>query len=316
MRLVPILYPSNLGRSDRGRCVEGRERGAPDMFLDILEGEGVRFARPMTISVEFPSDPDPEDAPLKFDAYNAKAINALAEAVEHVNADANFPIILGGDHSAMLGHVLGHSRRHKEGVGLAVLADAHPDLATPAKPVYDDKSLYKDPEVTGSGNLHRMVTAGALRMIPEEFEVGRLMKESAVQAGQTSIVGVRSRDWAQVKRNEQKAGLEIWRMERLEFDGESAYRSMLNRHLSQGPIALSIDAGGLDPDMMTAVSDPLADGIEWSFLKKTLEQCIPHLPRLLGVDICELDPSRDDAHKGAMLRFAETIAPFFRRLLR
>jgi arginase family enzyme len=316
MRLVPIMFPSDLGRSDRGVYRERGERGAPDIFLDTLEGEGVRFARPVIVPVEVPTEPDPEDAPLKFDALNARAVQALALAVEDVNAAADFPLVLGGDQTALCGHVLGHSIRHPEGIGLAVLADSHTDLATPAKPVYDDKALFKDQEVTHSGDLHRMVTAACLRMIPEEFEFGKVMQKSALQASQTSTAGVRARDWAQVKKNEKIAKIQVWRMERLEFDGESTYRSMLTRHLSEGPIILSIDASGLDPDMMTAVTEPLPDGIEWSFLKKTLEQCLPHLPRILGIDISELDPTRDDAHKGSILRFAETLAPFLKKLTR
>lgn len=316
MRLVPIMFPSDLGRSDRGVYRERGERGAPDVFLDTLESEGVRFARPLTVAIEQPTEPDPEDAPLKFDALNARAITALANAVEEVNADADFPLVLGGDHTALCGHVLGHSIRHPEGIGLAVLADSHTDLATPAKPVFDDKSLYKDPEVTYTGDLNRMVTAACLRMIPEQYEVGKVMSKSALHASQTSVAGVRARDWAQIKKNEKVAKIQVWRMERLEFDGESTYRSLLTRHLSEGPIVLSIDASGLDPDMMTAVSEPLPDGIEWSFLKKTLEQCLPHLPRILGIDISELDPARDDAHKGSILRFAETLAPFLKKLTR
>jgi arginase family enzyme len=103
-------------------------------------------------------------------------------------------------------------------------------------------------------------------------------------------------------------------MERIEFDGESAYRSVLTQHLSRGPIVLSVDVTGLDPDLMTAVREPVPDGLDWSFLKRTLEQCLPHVDRILGLDICELDPTRDDAHQGALIRFAETVGPFLRKL--
>ena len=314
MRIVPVLFPSDAGRSDRGRYVEGGERGAPDLILDLLEGEGVRLARPVTVPFEPPED-DAEDAPLKFDQAIARSAVALAEAVEQVNANANFPLVLGADHTALLGHVLGHSRRHAEGIGLAVLADAYTDLATPAAPAWDDhRRLRKDVEVTKSGSAHRMVMAACLRMLPESTELGRLMAASTVAPGQTSVVGVRAPVWAQIRANEKVAKIEVWRMERLELDGESAYRSMLTRHLSQGPIVLSIDAGGLDPHLMMAVRNPQPDGLDWSFLKRTLEQCLPHVDRILGLDISELDPTRDLAHQGSLIRFAETVAPFLKRL--
>lgn len=315
MRIVPVLFPSDLGYSARGRWVEGGERGAPDLLLDVLEGEGVRLASPVPIAVEKPDADEPEDAPLKFDAAIASAVTALADAVERINANADFPLVLGGDQVGMLGHVLGHSRRHTGGIGLAVLADAHLDLEAPGTPAFDDRAaLRQDPERARTGNAARMVLSGALRRIPQDYALGRVMSASAVQAEQTSVAGVRVTPTAQVRRNEKALGLETWTMERIEFDGESAYRSVLTQHLSRGPIALSVDVGGLDPDLMTAVREPVPDGLDWSFLKRTLEQCLPHVDRILGLDVCELDPTRDDAHQGALIRFAETLAPFLRKL--
>src|SRR5262245_12208690 len=99
MRLVPVLFPSDLGTSERGKYVPSGLREAPDLFLDMIEGEGVRMARPVAVPIEFPTDPDPADAELKLDAWVAKSIVALAEVVDKVNADGDFPLILGGDHT-------------------------------------------------------------------------------------------------------------------------------------------------------------------------------------------------------------------------
>ena len=317
MRVVPVLFPCDLGHHHRGEYRAGGERGAPDMLLDLLEGEGVRLARPRAVPVQVPAEPDDPDAILKFDALLAQSIEALAEVVASVNSDADFPLVLGGDHTTMCGHVLGHSDRHKAGIGLAVLADARTDLATPAPPVYDDKArLRKDPEVTRDGGASRMALAGALGKISDDTAFGRTMNASAVQAKFTSVVGVRAPSWAQMAKLEKKANIDVWTMERLELDGESAYRSMLTRHLSAGPIALSIDVGGLDPDLMHAVREPVMDGLDWSFLKRTLEQCAPHVDRILGIDICEVDPSSDGGHRNSLARFAETVAPFLKRLTR
>lgn len=317
MRLVPILFPCDLGRSEKGSYAVGGARGAPDVVLDALEAEGVRLARPMTVPVESPKAADPEDAPLKFDGPLSRAVLALADAVEKVNADANFPLVLGGDHTGLMGHVLGHSRRHPAGIGLAVLADAFLDLERPAPPVFDDlKRLRTDPEVTATGDAQRMVLGAALKMLPTDTALGAAMSDSAVAKNQTSVVGVRAPRSAQVKAADKRAQIEVWDMERLEFDGESAYRSTLNRHLSMGPIVLSVDVTGLDPDMMTASRDAPPDGLDWTFFKRTLEQCVPHVDRVLGLDICALDHTADDAHQGGLTRFAETVAPFLKKLTR
>ncbi len=237
--------------------------------------------------------------------------------VEEVNAEADFPLILGGDHTAMMGHVLGHSLRHERGIGLAVLASAHTGLLRPGTPVYGDKAkLRSDAQATATGDAHRMAMSAALRRIPESFALGEAMKKSAVKADRTSVVGVRAPSTAQIRAAEQASGIDVWSMERLEFDGEQPYRSMLTRSLAAGPIALSIDVGGLDPDLMAAVSDPIPDGLDWSFLKRSLEQAVPHIDRVLGLDICELDPHRDIAQSRGMTRFIEAIAPFLRKISR
>ncbi len=295
----------------------GGSRGAPDVLLDALEGEGLRMARPIAVPVDVPTQPDPEDAPLKFDGALTKATLALAEVVEKVNADANFPLILGGDHTSLLGHLLGNSRRHEAGVGLAVLADAHLDLEHPARPVFDDKALLRqDAAVTSTGDAQRMVLAAALKKLPAETALGAAMQASALTPQQTSVMGVRAPRSAQVKALEKSAGIDVWDMERLEFDGEGSYRSMLTRHLSMGPIVLSIDATGLDPDLMTASTDAPPDGLEWTFLKRSLEQCLPHVDRILGIDLCAIDHTADDARQRGLTRFCEVLAPFLKRLTR
>src|SRR5262245_53810170 len=103
MRLVPVLFPSDLGTTHRGQYVPGGTREAPDLFLDMIEGEGVRLARPVAVPIDFPTSPDPEEAELKLDQWVAKSIISLAEAVDKVNADGDFPLILGGDQTALMG---------------------------------------------------------------------------------------------------------------------------------------------------------------------------------------------------------------------
>jgi arginase len=309
-----------LGSTDRGKYVRTGEHGAPDLILDMLEGEGLRLARPKSVQVVLPeaSDAnDPPEAPLKLDTAISQAVTALAAVVAEVNAEGDFPIVLGGDQLAMCGHILGHAARHPQGIGLAVLADAHLDLATPGTPVYTEgDKLRSDSGATFDGDSDRMVLAAALRMIPESFAFGRVMAKSSVLPKQTSVCGVRGQESAQVRANERKAGVEVWRMERLELDGESAYRSVLARHLEAGPIVLSIDASGLDPHLMTAVRRQVSDGVDWSFLKRSLEQCVPHVDRLLGLDLSQIDPTLDDVHHSAMQRLVETLAPYLRRLSR
>lgn len=318
MRIVPVLFPSDLGRSDRGTPVKTGLRGAPDVLLDLLEEQGVRFGRPRTLSVPVPEEPDPEDAPLKFDRLHAAAARSLAEAVADINAEADFPLILGGDHTALFGHLLGHSQRHPQGIGLAVLADPTGDLSFPAPPVFDSdvKRLRSDPEVTATGDANGMALAGVLRHFPDGTELAELLNQCALDPAHTTVAGMRGRDGAQCRSVERKLDLDLFRMERLELDGEQPYRSTLERHLARGPIALSIDVRGIDPGLLTAVNDPVPDGLDWSFVKRSLEQCLPHVDRILGLDICELDPSVDSVHSVGQVRLAETIAPFLRRITR
>ncbi len=316
MRVVPVLFPCDVGHADRGRYAEGSVRGAPDLLLGALEDEGVRFAPSVPVIVEPPVADDAPEAPLMFDEAAAKAVHALAAVVERINAAADFPLVLGGDQLTMVGHVLGHSRRHDR-VGLAILAGADLPLEAPGTPHYDDPTARKsDATRPRRGNAADMSLTACLGRLPEGSKLAAETAACAADAARTSIMGVRAPLTAQVRANERKAGVDVWTMERLELDGESAYRSRLTQHLSAGPIVLSLDVRGLDPHLMTAVREPRSDGLDWSFIKRTLEQCHPHVDRILGLDISELDPSQDDAHHGSTQRFAETVAPFLRRLSR
>lgn len=302
MRIVPVLFPSDLGRSREGIYEESGQRGAPDIMLDLLEGEGVRLSRPVSVPVGVPEGPREGDL-ISFDAELSRATTELANVVAEINAEANFPLVLGGDGTALLGHALGHSQRHPQGIGLALLADAYLDTEVP------QTEAAKAP---GWGS--HMALSGVLKKLPEETELGRVMKESSVQAKHLTVAGVRAASPKAIQAAEKQDKLDVWTMERLELDGESEYRSALTRDLSYGPILLSIDASGLDPDLMPAVGEPAPDGLDWSFLKRSLEQCLPHRDRILGLDICEVDPTREDAHQRGLLRLAETLAPFLRRL--
>lgn len=315
MRIVPVLFPCDLARTERGTYTPAGERSSDAIVLDLLEGEGVRLARPIHVPIPAAIPSEDPSTPLKQDEPIAAAVRALADVVARVNSEGDFPVVLGGDQLAMCGQVLGHSRRHAEGIGLAILADAYLDLAVPAPPAFDEPArLRTDPEVTKDGDAHGMVLAAALRMLPTSTAFGALMAASAVSAAATSVVGVRGSESAQVRARAKGLGAEIWRMERLELDGEAAYRAMLTRHLAKGPIALSVDVRGLDPHLMTAVSDPAPDGLDWSFLKRSFEQCTPHVDRILGLDLSQVNVRRDDANHTATARLCEILAPFLQRL--
>lgn len=299
MRVVPVLFPSDLGVTESGRYRPTGERSAPDILLDLLQGEGARLARPIPVSVPVPEPELSAAGWVHFEAELERAVRELADVVERVNAEGDFPLVLGGDHVALLGHALGHSRRHPDGIGLAVLADARLDIRL-------------DPE--GSHDAADLVVAGVLGSLPGDGPLCTLMKASSVRPALTSVAGVRAPLAASAKSYLRTSPLALWTMERIEFDGESAYRSELNRHLSSGPIALSIDVRGLDPDLMTAVRDPVPDGLDWSFLKRSLEQALPHRGRLLGLDICHVDPTRDHASQTSLSRLAEVLGPFSKQL--
>lgn len=297
MRVVPVLYPSDLGVTESGRHRPTGERSAPDIMLDVLAGEGARLARPIPVTVPTPTEES--SGYVRFEAELVQAARDLADIVERVNAEGDFPLVLGGDHTALFGHVLGHSRRHGEGIGLAVLADARLDL---------------DLSPEGSHDAADLALSGALGLLPGEGPLASLMRDSSVRPALTSVTGVRAPASASARSYLRASPLGLWTMERLELDGESAYRSALNQHLVSGPIVLSIDARGLDPDLMTAVRDPVPDGLDWSFLKRSLEQCLPHRGRLLGLDLCHVDPTRDHAGQTSLSRLAEVLAPFLRQL--
>ena len=78
---------------------------------------------------------------------------SLAEAVAELDANGDFPLLLGGDHSMAIGSIAGLTKKRKR---LGVLwIDAHSDLNTPS--------------TTPSGNIHGMSLAAGLGLGDARF---------------------------------------------------------------------------------------------------------------------------------------------------
>ncbi len=188
-----------------------------------------------------------------------------------------FPLVLGGDHSLVLGSIAASVRANPD---LGVLwIDAHPDFNTL--------------ETSPTGNAHGMGLALLAGIDSRPHERGG-RAAPVVSPERIAMVGIRSVDEGEGKLVEQ-AGIRVWTSADVRrSDSQLVARQALEYLASQGCGALhvSVDLDVLDPGLWPGVATPVPDGISAAELV-TLVRMSSTGGRLVSLDVVELDPSRD-----------------------
>ncbi|HMG55908.1 MAG TPA: arginase family protein [Kofleriaceae bacterium] len=240
-----------------------------------------------------PYDPrrDPETLVL-----NAHAIAAwtprLADAVEAVIDRGEFPVVLGGDCSIVLGSTLALRRRGRCGL---LFIDGHAD--------------FYQPEVDPSGQAASMDLALATGHGPKlltEFE-GRC---PLVRSEDAVAFGFRDGD-EQAEYGSQPLPAELRAFDLAairELGVEAASRAAV-AHLTRDEVAgffIHVDADCLDDDVMPAVDYRLAGGLSWDELATTLGVALAS-GRARGIEVAIYNP-RLDPDGAAGRRLSQLLA--------
>jgi arginase len=200
------------------------------------------------------------------------------------------PLVLGGDHSLVIGTITASAERASE-LGV-VWIDAHPDFNTP--------------ETTITGNIHGMGLAVAAGLGFESLVRLRGFAPK-VHPNRIAILGVRDFDPGE-RVNLLRGGVRVWETAETDRRGVAAVVAEAMDYLaSQGVMAvyLSVDLDVLDPARWPGVSTP-ADG-GWSADELVLAaRTVARAAPLMAMDIAELTPPRDPA--GATAEAAIQVA--------
>ncbi|MBR0667627.1 arginase family protein [Roseomonas hellenica] len=271
-RYAIIEAPSILGLKPNG--VEG----LPAVLLGHGLAEGITARHAARLDVP-PYDPQRDAGTLTL---NAQAIAAwspkLADAVGQVIDAGEFPVVLGGDCSILLGNALALRRRGRYGL---LFIDGHADFYQPEVNPNGEAASMDLAFATGHGPALLTDIEGRRPLVRGEDVVAFAFRDEAEQAeygSQPLAPEILAFDLAAVRR----LGVE-----------EAAQRAV--RHLARPELDgffIHCDADSLDDAIMPAVEYRLPDGLSWEELRRVLEIAIG-TGRAAGLEVTVYNPRLD-----------------------
>lgn len=228
------------------------------------------------------------DAKARYLPQIAEVCSRLADRVEEILGQENFPVIVGGDHSVAIGTISGLARHWaRRGRRVGVLwVDAHADMNTP--------------ETTLSGNIHGMPLAILLGHGPAEL-IRLAGSDPALRAENVCIIGARDLDIAE-RSFVQRTGVRVYTMSELDERGaaECVDEALVLACRGTAGVHLSFDLDGVDPQYAPGVGTPVEGGLTLREAFLICEKCASS-GKLLGVEMVEVNPVYDIGNQTAKL---------------
>ncbi|GEM_PF-414658 len=285
MRRIAVLdAPSNLGlRPPTATSVPGCAK-APGALRDhgLLARLGAHDAGCVTPPRYDPGDWRPGDGVAHAGAIAAYT-RRLADRIGALLDNGDFPVVLGGDCSILLGAALAMSRRSSEvdghvpgRIGL-VYVDGHSDFRHPGNASYVGAAAGEDLALaTGRGQAD-LAAIESRRPYFRDADV--------------VVLGIRGHD--EHRSELQTAGIAHRGVQQLRVEGAARTALWARNHLSPCTgFWVHVDVDVLDPAVMPAVDAPDPGGIAYAELELLLAGLVG-TPRCLGVEVTVFDPDYD-----------------------
>lgn len=227
--------------------------------------------------------PANDNAKLRVDESVRNLCIDLAKHVSDLVKKQQFFTVIGGDHSCAIGTWSGvYDAVHEKGdIGL-IWIDAHMDAHTP--------------ETSESGRIHGMPVAAILGYGYSTL-TSILNFNPKIKPENLCLIGVRSFEQGEAELLK-RLNVKIYFMEEVRQRGFETVMREAIALVTRNTVAygLTLDLDGIDPVEAPGVDVPEADGIHVSDLRKGLS-LVAGDPKLIGAEIVEFDPSRDENHK-------------------
>lgn len=250
----------------------------PERLLDGGLSERIRARRAGRVPTpEYRFERDPQTLTL-----NAQAIAdwspKLADAVEGVLDAGEFPVILGGDCSILLGPTLALKRRGRYGL---LFIDGHADFYQPEANPNGEAASMDLAFATGHGPELLTNIEGRGPLVRDEDVVAfgfRDAEEQISYGSQPLPTNLRAFDLPTVRKLgvERAATAAVEHLTREDLDG----------------FFIHVDADSLSDDIMPAVEYRIPDGLSWDELRRTLQIAMSS-GRAVGFEITVYDPNLD-----------------------
>ncbi|MDO9413553.1 MAG: arginase family protein [Pseudolabrys sp.] len=271
--IVIVQAPSALGLTARG--VEM----LPGALLSHGLAEGLR-ARRFSRVEPLPPDKtrDPETLILNADGI-ADYATKLAAEVGSVMGDGDFPLVLGGDCSILLGNLLALRRRGRYGL---LFIDGHADFYQPSAEPLGEVASMELAFATGRGAAVLADIEGLRPLVRDEDVVvfGRRDGRDADEHGSQRI---------------EDTPIAMIELDRIRAEGLANCIDEALSHLMRSDLDgfwLHLDADVLDDAIMPAVDYRMPDGLSWDELVATIAAARMS-ERLVGMDVTIFNPTLD-----------------------
>ncbi|MDR1748195.1 MAG: arginase [Spirochaetaceae bacterium] len=281
---MPLDFGANRHGSDMGPSAI-RLAGLRELLFR-LDHKTEKYFSPLNISPqEYADEGNPR---AKYSAPIVTACGQLANEVENAVRCGAFPLILGGDHSIVLGTLAGLSpalkEQHKR---LGVLyVDAHGDFNTA--------------DTSPSGNIHGMCMAAScgygLEELTELYTPGR-----KVDPANVCYIGVRDLD-PEEKLLMKQAGVTVITMTDIDRMGfSSALRMALDFFRERADaVHVSFDMDVIDPMFAPGVGIPLPGGLNYREALLLMEE-MARTGLVCSAEIVEVNPVLDVRNQTARM---------------
>jgi len=222
------------------------------------------------------------------------ALNAVTQVCQELASDVGHSVrnqqpfvVFGGDHSTAIGTWSGVAKALGKTQSLGLIwIDAHMDSHLP--------------ETSPSGALHGMPLACLLGH-GESVLTHMASQGAALLPKNVCLIGIRSFESGEAALL-QLLGVRIFYMDEVRSKGLTAVMQQAINHVTKttDKVGITIDLDAIDPNDAPGVGSPAADGIGGQALLQALT-LMKHHPKLVGVEIAELNPELDQNNKTAEL---------------
>ncbi|TYR73310.1 arginase [Rossellomorea vietnamensis] len=250
------------------------------------------------IEIAQPERVHTSDSNLRNLTAVAEGNQKLADSVDKVIENKDFPLVFGGDHSIAIGTLAGVSK-HYENLGV-IWYDAHGDLNTS--------------DTSPSGNIHGMPLAVSLG-IGDESLTGIGGYTPKVKPENIVIIGARSLDEGERELIKER-GIKVFTMHEVDRMGMTKVMEEAINYLKDKTdgVHLSLDLDGLDPSDAPGVGTPVMGGISYRESHLAMEM-LAESNLVTSAEFVEVNPILDDKNRTASVAVALMGSLFGEKLL-
>lgn len=224
---------------------------------------------------------DPNDL-RKNEKYINKFTKRIFESSLEILNNNNIPLLIGGDHSCVIGNALA-SQKYNKNIGI-IWVDSHLD--------------YNTFETTITGNIHGLPLA-AINGLCEDLT--NFITSNHINPKNTVIVGYRAKEenCNNELNNIKKMGVKVFTTEDIKKEGpvNIIKKAISIANNNTNGIHVSLDLDVIDPNIAPGVSIPEYNGISDTEMYEIVSELLKKKEIIKSLDLVEFNPTLDYNNK-------------------